>query len=109
MDADEVMEELQVGEKGQVSCVSSACYSPVDVGIPFHPAQHMLFVATWRCLQVDDLRLKQLQIEASFSQPNGGMCQNMLSWARSVTGAGMCAEYVLAASRWSCTACWRAC
>lgn len=37
-------------------------------------------------LAVDELRLKQVQVEASFSQPNGGMCQNMLSWARSVTG-----------------------
>lgn len=40
-------------------------------------------------LQVDDLRLQQVQVEASFSQPNGGMCQNMLSWARSCTGADM--------------------
>lgn len=39
-------------------------------------------------LQVDELQLKQIQVEASFSQPNGGMCQNMLSWARSATGEG---------------------
>ncbi|KAL4443688.1 hypothetical protein ABPG75_011425 [Micractinium tetrahymenae] len=36
-------------------------------------------------LAVDEVRLRQVQVEASFSQPNGGMCQHMLSWARSVT------------------------
>ena len=30
-----------------------------------------------------------MQVEASFSQPNAGMCCNMLSWARGVTtGSG---------------------
>jgi tRNA (uracil-5-)-methyltransferase len=38
-------------------------------------------------LSVDGQRLQQVQVEASFSQPNGGMCQHMLSWARSATGA----------------------
>ena len=37
-------------------------------------------------LQVDGQTLQQVQVEASFSQPNAGMCQNMLSWARSCTG-----------------------
>lgn len=37
-------------------------------------------------LSVDGQQLKQVQVEASFSQPNGGMCQHMLSWARSATG-----------------------
>lgn len=45
-----------------------------------------LWPAPFRLPQVDELRLKQVQVEASFSQPNAGMCQNMLSWARSVTG-----------------------
>ncbi|PSC72701.1 tRNA (uracil-5-)-methyltransferase [Micractinium conductrix] len=36
-------------------------------------------------LQVDGQTLQQVQVEASFSQPNAGMCQNMLSWARSCT------------------------
>lgn len=36
-------------------------------------------------LQVDGQQLRYIQVEASFSQPNAGMCQNMLSWARSVT------------------------
>ena len=26
-----------------------------------------------------------MQIEGAFSQPNGGMCGNMLQWARAVT------------------------
>lgn len=33
------------------------------------------------------LYLQQVQVEAAFSQPNGGMCQHMLGWARSATGA----------------------
>jgi tRNA (uracil-5-)-methyltransferase len=37
-------------------------------------------------LSVDGRQLQQVQVEASFSQPNGGMCQHMLSWARSATG-----------------------
>ena len=30
-------------------------------------------------------QLRYVQVEASFSQPNAGTCQNMLSWARAVT------------------------
>ena len=37
-------------------------------------------------LAVDELRLRYVQMEGAFSQPNAGMCQHMLSFARSATG-----------------------
>lgn len=36
-------------------------------------------------LTVDGQQLKYVQIVGSFSQPNAGICQSMLGWAKSVT------------------------
>jgi len=41
------------------------------------------YVTEW--MSVDGRDLQYMQNEGAFSQPNGGMCQQMLNWAHSVT------------------------
>lgn len=37
--------------------------------------------------QVDGRKYRYKQVEGTFSQPNGVVCQHMLTWARQVTGS----------------------
>jgi tRNA (uracil-5-)-methyltransferase len=42
-------------------------------------------VLVWQGEQVDGREYRYRQVEGTFSQPNGVVCQHMLSWARHVT------------------------